>query len=183
MRIYNLLAALLDYPGTDLLAGLKADIAAAGGTPAFVAQFDNDRLLSGAEREAVAAFLDWLLTGESTEIQAEYVRTFDLTPEHSLHVTHHIFGDDKNRGPALIDLAEYYKTYGYQLADERELPDFLPLMLEFVSLLEADEARVFLADAAKVLNVLAGNLEKAESPWAPLVRAIENQGSLTKLAA
>ena len=69
------------------------------------------------------------------------------------------------------------------MADERELPDYLPLVLEFASMLEQDEARVFLADAAKVFNVLAANLEKAESPWAPLIRVIESQGSLTRLAA
>ncbi len=183
MNTYKLLAALFDYPSDALLADLRAAVAEAGSVQALLSGIDSDGLFSSDERQAVAGFAEWLLAQEPTELQARYVQTFDLTPEHSLHLTHHIFGDDKNRGPALIDLTEYYKSYGFQLADERELPDYLPLVLEFASLLGADESRVFLADAAKVFKALAGNLEKVESPWAPLVRLIENQGSLTRLAA
>lgn len=57
------------------------------------------------------------------------------------------------------------------------------MMLEFVGLLEETEARVFLTDAVKVPNVLATNLEKAESPYAALVRVIENHSSLVRMAA
>ena len=85
------------------------------------------------ERAAVRKFLARLENGDPTEIQADYVQTFDLTPEHSLHLTHHLFGDDKNRGPALIDLSELYKDYGVEVASN-ELPDYLPLILEFVGL-------------------------------------------------
>jgi nitrate reductase delta subunit len=56
-------------------------------------------------------------------------------------------------------------------------------MLEFVSGLEETEARIFLTDATKVLKVLAANLEKAESPYAALIRVIDNHGTLAKLAA
>ena len=65
----------------------------------------------------------------------------------------------------------------------RNGPDYLPMMLEFVSQLEQTEARVFLTDAVKVFNVLAINLEKVQSPYAVLVRAIENHSSLARLAA
>ena len=110
------------------------------------------------------------------------MQTFDLTAEHSLHLTHHIFGEEKTRGPALIDLTEYLKGYGFA-HDEKELPDYLPLLLEFVSELREDEARVFLGDAGKVLKVIADNLEKSGSDYAPLIRIIDNHGSLVKLAA
>jgi nitrate reductase delta subunit len=105
-----------------------------------------------------------------------------MVAEHSLHLTHHLFGDDKNRGPALIDLSEYYKSFGLQ-HEESEIPDYLPLMLEFVSQLEHDEARIFLNDATKIFRVLATNLEKFQSPYAALIRVIENHGTLAKLAA
>lgn len=183
MQTYKLLAALLDYPSDALLADLRTDLQTVGNATALIAGIDSERLFTADERCSIAAYIDWLVAQEVTDLQSKYVQTFDLTPEYSLHLTHHIFGDDKNRGPALIDLTEYYKTYGFQLADERELPDYLPLVLEFASMLEQDETRVFLADAAKVFNVLAANLEKADSPWAPLIRVIESQGSLTRLAA
>jgi nitrate reductase delta subunit len=64
-----------------------------------------------------------------------------------------------------------------------ELPDFLPLVLEFAALLEDNEATTFLADANKVLTVLADNLNKAGSPYAPLLSIVKSRATLTRLAA
>lgn len=183
MQTYKLLAALLDYPSDTLLAELASAVSGAGGALPLVVSVDHEGIFRVEEREAIAAFIEWMLAQEATDLQGQYVQTFDLTPEHSLHLTHHLFGDDKNRGPALIDLSEYYKSFGFQMQDERELPDYLPLILEFVSQLEEPESRVFLGDAAKVFKVLAANLEQNGSPWAPLIRVIDNHGSLAKLAA
>jgi len=105
-----------------------------------------------------------------------------MAAEHSLHLTHHLFGEEKTRGPALIDLAEFYRSYGFE-PDAKELPDYLPLMLEFASTLERAEQRVFLGDVLKVLTVLATNLEKSDSPYAPLIRIVENHSALATLAA
>jgi nitrate reductase delta subunit len=93
-----------------------------------------------------------------------------------------LFGDDRGRGPALINLTEYFKEFGLQ-ADERELPDYLPLLLEFSSTLEETEAQVFMNQTVKVLTQLAANLEKSASPYAPLIRVIEQRGQLDRMAA
>lgn len=182
MQTFKLLAELLDYPSAELVADLKQLIADHGNVTRLLDAADQNLLFSDAEREQIAGFITWLLAQEQTELEADYVRTFDMVPEHSLHLTHHLFGDDKNRGPALIDLSEYYKSFGLQ-HEESEIPDFLPLMLEFVSQLEPDEARIFLSDATKVFRVLAGNLEKSGSPYAALIRVIETHGTLVRLAA
>jgi nitrate reductase delta subunit len=63
-----------------------------------------------------------------------------------------------------------------------ELPDYLPLMLEYVATLDEMQSRVFLGDAGKVLRALAANLEKAGSPYAKLVRILENRGHLVQAA-
>ena len=115
-------------------------------------------------------------------LQQDYVKTFDMVPEHSLHLTHHLFGDDRGRGPALVDLSEHYKGMGLGMK-EGELPDYLPLILEYVSILDEFAARMFLADAKKVLTVLAANLEKSGSHYAPLLRLVEHRGQLAKTAA
>lgn len=172
MTIYKLLSALLDYPSQELLDNLTEVRQALEASPD----------INHAERAALRKFLARLEDEDITEIQADYVQTFDLTPQHSLHLTHHLFGDDKNRGPALIDLTELYKDYGVEVATN-ELPDYLPLVLEFVAYQEESEAQAFLSDAVKVFAVLATNLEKADSPYAPLVRIIENRATLTRLAA
>src|SRR5574337_378901 len=163
----------IDMRVSEMLTGVRGDIAikiyAAG-------------LLDAAEGAAVASFIDSLLAGDALALQGAYVQSFDLVAEHSLHLTHHIFGEEKTRGPALIDLGEFYKSHGF-VVDERELPDYLPAMLEFASELSVEEMRVFLGDVGKVLKVLADNLEKSSSPYTPLVRIVEHQGSLTRLSA
>lgn len=179
---YPLLSKLLDYPGDDLYAALPELRTALG------------QGCTAKERSVLAGFLEHLAAMEPTEAQALYVQTFDLTPQHSLHLTHHLFGDGKNRGPALVDLAEFYKEYGLELAfgaandggdapGVNELPDYLPLMLEFAAQLDPEETRMFLSQWAKVLNQLASNLETAGSVYAPLVRLIEDRSRLVKAAA
>jgi nitrate reductase delta subunit len=174
MKIYKILSALLDYPEQELIDNL----------PEVDTEIGKNREIDATEKDALRKFLAHLGNKDLTQLQVEYVQTFDLTPEHSLHLTHHLFGDDndKNRGPALIDLGELYKDYGVKLMTN-ELPDFLPLILEFVAGLEQDEAAVFLSDANKVLGVLTANLGKAGSPYAPLISIIESRATLTRLAA
>ena len=170
--IYKVLSLLLQYPTSELIEHLDE----------LEAHMRASRSIEGGEKRVIAQLVARLRESDLTEAQADYVKTFDLTPEHSLHLTHHLFGDDKNRGPALIDLTEMYKEYGLQMA-ANELPDYLPLVLEFAAQLDDAEARVFLADAARVTRVLANHLEQAGSPYAACIRLIEHRGSLLGLAA
>ncbi len=172
MQIYKILSVLLDYPDQELIDHV----------PELRREMTRCDGVAETERAEVLKLLAHLESRSLTELQAEYVQTFDLTAEHSLHLTHHLFGDDKNRGPALIDLGELYKDYGVQ-AVEHELPDYLPMVLEFAAYLDDQEAMVFLSDAHKVFKVLADNLAKAASPYAPLLSIIEGRATLTRLAA
>lgn len=170
--LYRLLSKLLDYPDVPLIGAL----------PEMRERLVHDKELTLADRQVLAGFMEHLESQDLTELQANYVQTFDLTPEHSLHLTHHLFGDDKNRGPALIDLTEYYKAWGLELA-ANELPDYLPLVLEFAAELTAEETRMFLSQWVRVLKQLADNLTEAKSPYAPLVRLVEQRGQLVLAAA
>ncbi|MGB7816416.1 MAG: nitrate reductase molybdenum cofactor assembly chaperone [Methylotenera sp.] len=172
MQVYKLLSALLDYPSQELVDHLTE-----------LSEYTAQNLdIDPVERDALRGFINHLQSAPLTELQADYVKTFDMTAEHSLHLTHHLFGDDKNRGPALIDLGELYKDYGVEVVTN-ELPDYLPLVLEFTAYLDDSEATVFLSDAKKVLSVLTENLTKAESPYAALLSIVEGRATLTKLAA
>ena len=174
MRIYKILSVLLEYPEQELIDNL----------PEIRAIIDESTDIDAEERGAVRKFLDHLASLSLTEIQVEYVNTFDRVPEHSLHLTHHLFGEesDRDRGPALIDLGEMFKEYGVKTVTN-ELPDYLPLLLEFASYLEESEATVFLSDVNKVLSILADNLAKAESPYATPLSIIKSRATLTRLAA
>jgi nitrate reductase molybdenum cofactor assembly chaperone NarJ/NarW len=165
---YRMLSLLLEYPDEALMSVLWQ----------VRELIDTDPQGWDAQpREALKRFLDRLESRPLTELQADYVRTFDLTPEHSLHLTLHLFGDDKNRGPALIDLSEFYRAHGLDLS-ANELPDYLPVMLEFASTLPEDEALDFLGQLHRVLRVLAANLERADSPYAAVVRVVEARAAL-----
>lgn len=172
MQIYKLLSVLLEYPDQELMDHL----------PEIPEKLSNCVDIDEAEQVALCEFIDHLAGKTLTELQQDYVQTFDMTAEHSLHLTHHLFGDDKNRGPALIDLGELYKDYGVEVVGN-ELPDYLPLILEFAAYLDDNEAMVFLSDANKVLKVLADNLKKAGSPYAALLSIVEGRATLTRLAA
>ena len=174
MEIYKVLSALLEYPNQQLFDDL----------PDIKLLLDAMSDADVTEKAEMKRFVAWLESAEQTAIQADYVKTFDMTPEHSLHLTHHFFGDDndRNRGPALIDLGELYKDYCLEMPTH-ELPDYLPLMLEFAATMDPQEATVFLSDANKVLNVLSDNLSKAGSPYAPLVAIVAGRATMTRLAA
>lgn len=172
MILYNILARLLDYPDPGLQQHLEEIRQAVASEPE----------ISEEERGAIGEYLDHVAVTELLELEKEYVQTFDMVPEHSLHLTHHLFGDDRGRGPALVDLGEHYKGMGWE-AREGELPDYLPLILEYVSTLDEVAARIFLADAAKVLTEVAANLEKAHSRYAPLLRVVEHRGQLMRMAS
>ncbi len=172
MQIYKLLSVLLEYPDQELIDHLPE-------IPEKLAQCVD---VETAEQRVLCELIDYLASRPLTELQANYVQTFDMTAENSLHLTHHLFGDDKNRGPALIDLGELYKDYGVEVVTN-ELPDYLPLILEFAAYLDDNEAMVFLSDANKVLKVLAENLKNAGSPYAGLLSIVEGRATLTRLAA
>lgn len=174
MLIYKILSALLEYPDQELIDNLHE----------INKLLDETVDTDVVEWESIRQFVSWLGNGDLTEMQASYVKTFDMTPEHSLHLTHHLFGDDndRNRGPALIDLGELYKDYGVKTVNN-ELPDYLPLVLEFVAMLEDNEAREFLSDAHKVLTVLSDNLSKAGSPYASLVSIVKSRATPALIAA
>ena len=174
MRIYKILSVLLEYPEQELIDNL----------PEIRTIVGESTDINAAEKVALWKFVDHLISKPLTEVQADYVSTFDRTPEHSLHLTHHLFGDesDRNRGPALIDLSEMFKEYGVTTVTN-ELPDYLPLILEFASTLDENEATVFLSDVNKVLSLLTENLTKANSPYAAPLSIIESRATLTRLAA
>lgn len=172
MILYNVLARLLDYPEPELQSHVEEIREVVANEPA----------ISEEERHVIGEFVDHVAQASLLELEQEYVQTFDMIPEHSLHLTHHLFGDDRGRGPALVDLGEHYKGMGLE-AREGELPDYLPLILEYVSTLDEVAVRIFLADAAKVLTEVAANLEKAHSRYAPLLRLVEHRGQLMRMAS
>jgi nitrate reductase delta subunit len=174
MQIYKILSILLQYP-TQECVDHRAEI------KALVADLEYAR---EEDKLAIFNFLQWTDSLSLTEYEAIYVKTFDFTPEHALYLTHHLFDEqDRDRGPALVNLSEYFQQQGFEISDG-ELPDYLPLVLEYVSTLESvTDVRLFLQQSAHVAEIVASNLEKIGSPFAPLLKIVERHGRLVELAA
>lgn len=165
--LYKILSVLLSYPDREFFAHLDE-----------IEDAVEILELDLRDREALTAFLAWCQELPATELQARYVETFDLTPDHALYLTHHLFEEqDRNRGMTLATLKEYFRHAGFEV-DAGELPDYLPLILEYVSTLDDKViAGSFLRQSAQALEVVANNLQANQSPWAPLLQIVLRQGA------
>ncbi|MBV8911446.1 MAG: nitrate reductase molybdenum cofactor assembly chaperone, partial [Acetobacteraceae bacterium] len=125
-----------------------------------------------SERDAVLRFCNQLGASELMQAQGEYVALFDAAPSLSLYLFGHVHGDRRERGQAMADLVEDYRRVGLEPAGD-ELPDFLPLFLEYASLHPPEQSRALLGEIAEIVALLAGRLEKRGTAYAAVLRAIE----------
>jgi nitrate reductase delta subunit len=156
MQHYRILSALLLYPEGDLVAALP----------------ELEAGLIPQMRVRVAPLLIHLAENDLITLQQEYVQTFDRTPSHSLHLFEHIHGESRDRGQAMVDLMEEYKKHGLEMQGD-ELPDFVPLFLEFLSQLDEQEAGRLLGDAVHVLAFIGRKLAANGSPYACVFDVLE----------
>ena len=173
-EVYKVLAVLLEYPRKELVENWDE-------MRQLVSTLPN---LGDEDKSKLTDFIEWASALSLTKFQAKYVDSFDMTAENSLYLTYHLFDEqDRERGPALIELTELYKSTGFEISDG-ELPDYLPLILEYVSTMDdTASARAFLQQTAQAADIIASNLEKNASPYAPLVRIVEHHGLLADIAA
>ena len=122
MKTLRALAALISYPTADLLA-------AAG---EMRAALDREALLPASERRALDRLIGELEAGDLYDLQERYGLLFDRTRSLSLHLFEHVHGESRDRGQAMVDLLKLYEENGYSPV-ATELPDFLPLFLEYAS--------------------------------------------------
>ena len=157
----RVLALLLGYPDAPLCAHL-ADMRVA---------LQEEQALSAGRLVELDALIVLLGSKAVLEVEADYVELFDRGRATSLHLFEHVHGDSRDRGPAMIDLTKTYEQAGLFLG-EGELPDFLPVVLEFASTLAPRQAREFLAEMAHIFNAIFAALQQRESPYAAVLGAL-----------
>jgi nitrate reductase delta subunit len=160
-RTLRVLAAVLSYPGSEVRRHL----------PEMRDILRRERALSAERLFQLDALLAKLCASDPLESEAEYVQLFDRGRGTSLYLFEHVHGDSRERGPAMIDLAQTYERAGLFLA-EGELPDFLPVALEFASTQPPREARAFLAEMAHILAVIFAALQLRRSLYASALGAL-----------
>jgi len=170
-RTYRALAALLSYP-TEPLQEAIGEIAGV---------LASEGIVSPARLPDIRAFLAELATADIYDLQERYFALFDRSRTLSLHLFEHIHGESRDRGQAMADLITLYQEHGLEMADD-ELPDFLPLFLEFLSLLPDAEARVMLAEPAGILRALTDRLAARNTGYASVMAALADVAAAPMVA-
>lgn len=155
------LSALLGYPSADLKdhAGeIRAALCA-------------EKALSAGALAQLEPLLSALETEDLLDLQAAYSGLFDSSRALSLHLFEHVHGDSRERGQAMIDLGQQYLDRGF-IMQAGELPDFLPMFLEFLSCSPVDDAREWLTQPAHVFGALEQRLREHGSPYAAIFHAL-----------
>ncbi len=154
MKSYRALALLLTYPEAEWLAYLDEVEAL------LIEEADRNGGAAPHLHELFALLREQTLL----ELQQNYVATFDQNPSHSLHLFEHIHVESRDRGQAMVDLIEEYRKHSLEI-DASELPDYVPLFLEYLSILPAEESRALLGDAINVLALIGRKLHANGSPY------------------
>lgn len=158
MKTLKALSALLTYPTHDLIAAI----------PPIRAVLHDERHVDPA---GLAALLDELQNDDLYDLQERYILLFDRTRSQSLHLFEHVHGESRDRGQAMVDLKAVYAAAGFEIGTT-DLPDFIPLFLEYCSLLPRDEACLLLSEPAHVIKAIAERLAKRESAYAGVFEAL-----------
>jgi nitrate reductase delta subunit len=161
-KTFKVLSALLSYPTAELQAA----------APEFAAVLASEELMPEPIRQGLDPLISQIAVDDLFELQERYVLLFDRTRSLSLHLFEHIHGESRDRGQAMVDLAELYLNNGLAIS-ARELPDYLPLFLEFLSTQSEAEARELLGQPLHIISALATRLMRRDSVYAATLRALE----------
>lgn len=156
--LWRIAALLLDYPGAQTLAMADQLTAAAMELPASISA-------------PLLDFLTEFCDADPLQLAARYVETFDMRCRASLHLTYYAYGDTRKRGMALLRFKHAYRQAGMQLGDD-ELPDYLPLVLEFAATIDHLQGKRLLAENVPVLELLRLSLLDSGSTYATMVAAV-----------
>ena len=172
---YKALAALLGYPTPELVASL----------PEIGAVVERERKLDARTRAALRALVDELAASDLLDAQERYVALFDRGRATSLHLFEHVHGESRDRGQAMVDLLAMYAQAGLKLTAS-ELPDYLPVMLEFLSTQPREVGAAMIEDCAHVVRAIGEALGRRSSPYAAVLDAalaVSGQPGLDAAAA
>ena len=155
----QLLSVLLNYPDDQLLNRLDEVASMAG------------HLCSPEIKSAVDAFVDVLKASTPLQVQENYTAAFDMNPSTTLNMTYHAYGDTEKRAAALANLQHTYQEAGW-LPTTGELPDYLPLMLEFISICPHPQYTEPVWQCLRGIQPLAARLKEKAPIYAALVQPV-----------
>ncbi len=160
-RTLKALSLMLSYPSQELQEAM----------PEIGGVIAADFRIAPDTRAALCTLADGFAKADLYDLQEGYVMLFDRSRTLSLNLFEHVHGESRDRGGAMVSLIETYRAGGFEPATP-ELPDHLPVLLEFLSTRPFAEAQEILADAAHILDTLATRLARRESGYACVFQAL-----------
>lgn len=160
-RTLKALSLILSYPTRELQAAM----------PEIAGVLASDTRLTAAARRALRPLVDGLRDRDIYDLEEQYVMLFDRSRTLSLNLFEHVHGESRDRGGAMVSLLETYRAAGYEPVTS-ELPDHLPVLLEYLSTQPGSEARDILADAAHIFSALNTRLDRRESAFGAVFTAL-----------
>jgi nitrate reductase delta subunit len=158
---FKVLSILLDYPTQEVQYA----------APDLRRIIEDEGLVPSRLRSGLFKLIDDLAARDLFDIQERYVLLFDRTRSLSLYFFEHIHGESRDRGQAMVDLMALYERNGLSIG-AKELPDYLPMFLEFLSTMPIDQAGALLAEPMHILEALADRHRKRKSVYAVVFRVL-----------
>lgn len=156
-----ILSHVLRYPTQELQQA----------APELLAMLELDGVLEGGQIEKLNPLVEALIEEELLDLQERYVGLFDRGRAVSLHLFEHVHGESRDRGQAMVDLRNRYEAQGLEIT-ANELPDYLPMFLEYLSCLPSQQILGELAQPGIILHALAERLVERDTPYAGAMQVL-----------
>lgn len=158
-KLFEIVSYFLSYPNEEWMSEFSD-------TSSSVSCFNDEKLYS-----LLNQFIVFVQHKEFDFLMQNYIETFDFGALTNLYITYDKYGEQRERGQALLSLKHLYESESYEM-EENELPDYLPLVLEFLSVCTEENANKIIYSLGPVLEIMSGNLKKIKSPYSFLTDSL-----------
>lgn len=168
LKTYKVLSILLLYPNNVLKKSIDC----------IMDVLKDDGILLSRDIDELYNFILYIKNNNLLFLQENYVSIFDRQKHFSLYLFEHIHGDSRERGMAMIDLKNLYRKSNFEISIDRELPDYIPLFLEYLSLCSKDQASLLLGEVVNIISVLHSRLKSINSYYYIIFSILESLSNI-----
>lgn len=170
-KTYKLFSILLSYPNTEIKKNIKK----------YKKIIKDENIIKKKSHlKLFKKFINFIKKNEIIYLQEYYVETFDKNKNFSLYLFEHIHGDSRDRGMAMIDLLELYKKKKLIINEKYELPDYIPLFLEYLSLINKKKAKKLLKEIKNIISTINKKLKKSNNKYHYIFNILDKLSSSKK---
>lgn len=168
IQTYKIFSTLLSYPNENLKIYINK----------MLETIEKENILFEEKINKIKKFTFYIKENNLLFLQEKYVSIFDRQKQLSLYLFEHIHGDSRERGMAMVDLKNLYEKSNFAMKSENELPDYIPVFLEYLSLISKEQASLLLGEIINIITTLKIRLKHIESHYYSIFSALESLSSI-----